>query len=156
MFAGTPTVFTGMLQGDELSEAYASADVFVMPSESETLGFVVLEAMASGVPVVAARAGGIPDIITQDGTTGFMFNPGDLEDFLAKLQPLLDSPELRQRIATAARSDVEKFDWKASTRNVRNEQYSAAVHMFEKRKLKKFQWRWPWSREASKIEAQLA
>jgi sulfoquinovosyltransferase len=57
------TVFTGTLQGEELSQAYASGDVFVMPSESETLGFVVLEAMSSGVPVVGARAGGIPDII---------------------------------------------------------------------------------------------
>ena len=61
-----PAVFTGMLQGEELSQAYASGDVFVMPSESETLGLVVLEAMASGLPVVAARAGGIPDIIPED------------------------------------------------------------------------------------------
>ncbi|GAA0183738.1 hypothetical protein LIER_31097 [Lithospermum erythrorhizon] len=47
-------VFTGMLQGEEISQAYASADVFIIPSESETLGFVVLEAMSSsGLPVVA-------------------------------------------------------------------------------------------------------
>ena len=52
-FKGTDTVFLGMLQGEELSAAYASGDVFVMPSETETLGFVVLEAMSSGVPVVA-------------------------------------------------------------------------------------------------------
>ncbi|KAL5679899.1 hypothetical protein ACJX0J_006284, partial [Zea mays] len=66
MFTGMPAVFTGMLQGEELSQAYASGDVFAMPSESETLGQVVLESMASGVPVVAARAGGIPDIIPKD------------------------------------------------------------------------------------------
>lgn len=54
------------LQGEDLSAAYASADIFAMPSESETLGFVVLEAMASSLPVVAVRAGGIPDIITPD------------------------------------------------------------------------------------------
>jgi sulfoquinovosyltransferase len=51
-FKGTNTTFTGMLLGDDLAAAYASLDVFVMPSESETLGFVVMEAMASGVPVV--------------------------------------------------------------------------------------------------------
>lgn len=58
-FAGTPTVFTGYMSGQELAEAYASADVFVFPSTTETLGLVALESMASGVPVVAARAGGI-------------------------------------------------------------------------------------------------
>ncbi|PNW71812.1 hypothetical protein CHLRE_16g689150v5 [Chlamydomonas reinhardtii] len=61
--AGLPVTFMGMLRGDELSAAYASADVFVMPSETETLGFVVLEAMASGLPVVAVAAGGLKDIL---------------------------------------------------------------------------------------------
>ena len=63
---GDRVTFTGQLSGDALSAAFASADCFVMPSDSETLGFVVLEAMASGVPVVGARAGGIPGLI-QDG-----------------------------------------------------------------------------------------
>ena len=58
-FAGTRTVFTGFLSGVELSSAFASADAFCMPSDSETLGFVVLESMASGVPVVGAAAGGV-------------------------------------------------------------------------------------------------
>jgi len=56
-----PNVF--FVTGEELSSAFASADVFMMPSDSETLGFVVLESMASGVPVVAANAGGIPDLV---------------------------------------------------------------------------------------------
>ncbi len=59
-----------MLRGQELREGYASADIFMMPSESETLGFVVLEAMAAGLPVIAVAAGGLLDIITQPGTTG--------------------------------------------------------------------------------------
>ena len=63
-FEGTRTTFTGMLTGEDLARAYASLDVFVMPSESETLGFVVMEAMASGVPVVAVAAGGLLDIMT--------------------------------------------------------------------------------------------
>ena len=62
-FAGTDTIFMGQMTGEDLSRAYAAADVFVMPSTSETLGFVVLEAMASEVPVVGARAGGIPNLI---------------------------------------------------------------------------------------------
>ncbi len=52
-----------MLKGDDLSAAYASADIFVMPSESETLGFVAMEAMSSGLPVVAVAAGGLVDIL---------------------------------------------------------------------------------------------
>lgn len=69
-FAGTKTVLTGVMSGEALSQAFASADVFVMPSDSETLGFVVLESMASGVPVVGANAGGIPDLIA-DGEVRF-------------------------------------------------------------------------------------
>ena len=58
------------MKGQDLSAAYASGDVFVMPSESETLGFVVLEAMASQVAVVAVAAGGLTDIITRPGDNG--------------------------------------------------------------------------------------
>ena len=61
----------GMLKGDDLSAAYASADVFMMPSETETLGFVAMEAMSSGLPVVAVAAGGLVDIMKDcEGTTG--------------------------------------------------------------------------------------
>ncbi|KAG2435904.1 hypothetical protein HXX76_007099 [Chlamydomonas incerta] len=67
--AGLPVTFMGMLRGEELSAAYASADVFVMPSETETLGFVVLEAMASGLPVVAVAAGGLKDILAPAAST---------------------------------------------------------------------------------------
>ncbi|XP_043702416.1 sulfoquinovosyl transferase SQD2-like [Telopea speciosissima] len=145
MFSGMPAVFTGMLQGEELSQAYASGDVFVMPSESETLGLVVLEAMSSGVPVVAAQAGGIPDIIPtdQDGKTGFLYNPGDIEDCLSKLQPLLLSQELRETIGKAARQEMEKYDWRAATRTIRNEQYNAAIWFWRKKRaqfLRPIQW----------------
>ena len=70
-FKGTKTVLTGVMTGEALSQAFASADVFVMPSDTETLGFVVLESMASGVPVVGANAGGIPDLI-DDGKVCFV------------------------------------------------------------------------------------
>lgn len=145
IFSGMPAVFTGMLQGEELSQAYASGDVFIMPSESETLGQVVLEAMSSGLPVVAARAGGIPDIIPddQEGKTGYLFNPGDLDDCLSKLSPLLDDRELRESIGRAARVEMEKYDWKAATRVIRNEQYSDAIWFWRKNReefLQPFRW----------------
>lgn len=145
MFSGMPAVFTGMLQGEELSQAYASGDVFVMPSESETLGQVVMEAMSAGLPVVAARAGGIRDIIPDDqqGKTGYLFNPGDLDDCLSKLKPLLQDQELRETIGKAARVEMEKYDWKAATRKIRNENYNAAIWFWRKKRaefLQPFQW----------------
>ncbi|EYU26645.1 hypothetical protein MIMGU_mgv1a004620mg [Erythranthe guttata] len=145
LFSGMPAVFTGTLQGEELSQAYASGDVFVMPSESETLGLVVLEAMSSGLPVVAARAGGIPDIIPeeQQGKTGYLFNPEDIDDCLSKLKPLLYERELRETIGKAARVEMEKYDWRAATRKIRNEQYRDAILFWRKQReefLKPFQW----------------
>ncbi|XP_022743278.1 sulfoquinovosyl transferase SQD2-like isoform X1 [Durio zibethinus] len=145
LFSGMPAVFTGMLQGEELSQAYASGDVFVMPSESETLGLVVLEAMSSGIPVVGARAGGIPDIIPsdQEGKTGFLFTPGDVDDCLSKLEPLLQNKELRETIGKAARVEMEKYDWKAATKKIRNEQYNAAIWFWRKKRaqlLRPLQW----------------
>ncbi|PWZ13349.1 Sulfoquinovosyl transferase SQD2 [Zea mays] len=145
MFSGMPVVFTGTLQGEELSQAYASGDVFVMPSESETLGFVVLEAMSSGVPVVGARAGGIPDIIPEDqeGRTSFLYTPGDVDDCVGKIKRLLSSEELREAMGRAARKEMEKFDWRAATRKIRNEQYSAAIWFWRKKRaqvLRPLQW----------------
>lgn len=145
MFTGMPAVFTGMLQGEELSQAYASGDVFVMPSESETLGLVVLEAMASGIPVVGARAGGVPDIIPadQEGKTGFLFTPGDLDDCMSKLEPLLNDREFRETIGKAARIETEKYDWRAATKTIRNEQYNAAIWFWRKQRaqlLRPLQW----------------
>ncbi|KAF7016079.1 unnamed protein product [Triticum aestivum] len=145
MFSGMPAVFTGTLQGEELSQAYASGDVFVMPSESETLGFVVLEAMSSGVPVVAARAGGIPDIIPEDqeGKTSFLYIPGDVDDCVGKVELLLSCEELRETMGKAARKEMEKFGWKAATRKIRNEQYTAAIWFWRKKRsqlLRPLQW----------------
>lgn len=113
-FKGTPTVFTGYMGGEELASAYASSDVFAFPSDTETLGFVAMEAMASGVPTVGARAGGIPDVI-QDGKTGLMFTPGDLGDLTAKLRCLLFDERVRNAMGAAARADMERWSWRAAT-----------------------------------------
>ena len=113
-FRGTPTVFTGYLSGDALAAAYASADVFAFPSDTETLGFVAMEAMASGVPAVGARAGGIPDVIQHD-RNGLLFTPGDLGDLTAQVERLLFDVELRQRLGAQARADMEEHGWRAAT-----------------------------------------
>lgn len=113
-FKGTNTVFTGYLGGTELASAYASSDVFAFPSDTETLGFVAMEAMACGVPAVGARAGGIPDVINEN-VNGLMFTPGDLGDFTEKLGSLLFDKEKRERMGAQARLDMEKHGWRAAT-----------------------------------------
>ena len=143
IFAGTDTVFMGMMTGEDLSRAYAAGDVFVMPSESETLGFVVLEAMASAVPPVAARAGGIPNLV-RDGETGCLFAPGDVEDFTAKVRRLLDDKAYRRRMSEAGREETLKWNWQAATSVLRNVQYTRAEDRFHARqRVKAERWeRW--------------
>jgi glycosyltransferase involved in cell wall biosynthesis len=111
-FAGLPVHRAGFLHGEELASAFASSDVFVMPSRTETLGLVILEAMSSGVPVVAARAGGIPEMI-EEGVSGYLFD--DESEAAAAIQRLLDSPELRKRIGENAREQAAQHSWKAAT-----------------------------------------
>lgn len=97
LFAGTPTVFTGYLRGRELAQAYAAGDVFVFPAANETLGNVVLEAMASGLPVVAARAGGPLDVVVA-GETGLLFDPKSEADLVTAVSHLIHHPELARQL----------------------------------------------------------
>uniref|UniRef100_A0A7S4JZT8 Glycosyltransferase subfamily 4-like N-terminal domain-containing protein n=2 Tax=Odontella aurita TaxID=265563 RepID=A0A7S4JZT8_9STRA len=130
-FKGTKTVFTGQLSGDDLSSAFASADAFMMPSDSETLGFVVLESMASGVPVIGANAGGIPDII-DDGDTGFLVTPGDTKAFVDCVKQLQDK-DFREAMGKRARAEAERWGWEAATSQLRNVQYEKALINFHSR-----------------------
>jgi glycosyltransferase involved in cell wall biosynthesis len=118
LFKGTATIFTGYLKGEELAAAYASADLFVLPSKTETLGLVLLEAMASGCPVVACRAGGVPDAI-RDGETGFLFDPDDQASLVATVQKAFANNELLAAIRENARCDVEQHSWDHATANLR-------------------------------------
>ena len=133
-FAGTATFFAGQLRGEALSRAFATADVFLMPSETETLGFVVLEAMASAVPVVAVRAGGIPDLV-RHGSTGFLYEPGHPEQAATLVRQLLHDPALRQRLGEAARAEATRWSWRAATAWLRNVQYQRAINNFRFRAL---------------------
>ena len=96
--------FTGALKGDSLAAAYASADVFVFPSRTETFGIVMLEAMASGVPVAAYPVTGPVDIVTE-GVSGFLSN--DLR------QAALHALTLDR---TAIRRAAESYTWDAVAR----------------------------------------
>ena len=125
-------VFLGELYGVELSQAFASADVFVFPSDSETLGFVVLEAMASGTPVVAARAGGVPSLIDH-GSTSFLVKTGDIDEFVHYIELLHHDKRLRSEIGKKARSEAERWSWGASMSHLRHYQYPKAIQIFSKR-----------------------
>ena len=113
--ADTGTVFTGFLDGDELAAAYASGDLFAFPSDSETLGFAAIEAMAAGVCVVAARAGGIPHIV-RDGDNGVLVEPGSGIALAEALRALLDDPARRRRIAEKGLRESRRWSWENSTR----------------------------------------
>jgi len=126
-FQGTNTKFMGMMRGDALSQAYASADVFVMPSESETLGFVVLEAMASKAPVVSVAAGGLTDIITEDGKMGLLYQPGDYDTAIEHIKKLVSDAAFREKIAEGGYSEVQKWSFHASNVVLREKQYTRAV-----------------------------
>jgi phosphatidylinositol alpha 1,6-mannosyltransferase len=108
--AGLPVSFTGYLRGEELATAYASADLFVFPSDTETFGQVIQEAMASGLPVVAARAGGAIDMI-RAGVNGALFTPGDAAQLRAEVAQLLDTPERRALMGSLGRAAAEQHSW---------------------------------------------
>lgn len=129
-FENTNTTFMGMMLGDDLAAAYASLDVFVMPSESETLGFVVMEAMASGVPVVAVRAGGLQDILTNTPEVGRLYPSQDYEEAARATAELLTDEAEWTRQRAACRDAVEEWSWMASNRKLRDRQYAAALRRF--------------------------
>lgn len=110
--------FVGYLRGEELAAAYASADAFVYASETETMGNVVLEAMASGLPVVAPAAGGIPSLI-DSGNNGFLYPPQDAEAVAGQLSQLLDDEQLRIKVSAAGRASIEHRSWGDSAETVR-------------------------------------
>ncbi len=116
-FAGTATHFVGYLQGQELGAAYASADAFIFPSRTETLGLVLLEAMAAGCPVIAANSGGIPDIVT-DGVNGFLFDPLDDNAAVQAALRLFGDQKLRETLPLQARQEAERWGWSAATRQL--------------------------------------
>lgn len=105
--------FVGYRSGDDLADHYAAADVFAFSSLTETFGNVILEAMASGLPVVALRAGGVGNIV-QPGVNGFLLDPDQPpEQFAGTLIELVDDTALRERLAQSARGFAVGKSWDA-------------------------------------------
>ena len=122
LFAGSATHFVGYLAGEDLAAAYASGDAFLFPSSTETLGLVLLEAMAAGCPVVAANRGGIPDIVS-DGINGCLYEPdgadGGAGSLTAATRRLLDDRTRLQELRGAARHEAERWGWSGATEQLR-------------------------------------
>ena len=111
LFSGTDTYFTGYLIGDELAQAYASADVFTFTGENETFGQVIQEAMASGLPTVVINSGGAPDVIVA-GETGIVVDstPQAFADVICYFR---DMPTIRAEMSIKARQVAEERPWSA-------------------------------------------
>ena len=111
-FRGLPVKFMGYMRGERLSQAYASADIFVFPSRLETFGLVVVEAMAAGLPVVASRVGGVTDVI-QEGVNGYTFDSGDIPSLIEGVRQIALHRKIIQSMGYSARAFAETQSWDA-------------------------------------------
>ncbi len=122
IFENTKTNFIGYLSGDELASAYASGDIFLFPSSTETLGLVLLEAMAAGCPVIGANKGGIPDIIN-DEINGCLYDPDESDkgeqSLIEATKKILGDKTKKAEMRKAAREEAEKWNWNQATLQLR-------------------------------------
>jgi len=102
--------FTGYLTGNDLAAAYASADIFVFPSTTDTFGNVIIEAQASGVPVVVSDSGG-PKELVKNNETGLITRSHDVDDLTDAVRRLIVDPTLRERMRANARESVADRSW---------------------------------------------
>lgn len=103
---GTPCTFTGFLEGEELSFVYASSDIFVFPSTTDTFGNVVLEAQASGIPVIVTDKGGPHENIVEN-RTGWVVKADDPKDLIEAIQRMITQPHRIREMGKSARNYME-------------------------------------------------
>jgi glycosyltransferase involved in cell wall biosynthesis len=103
-------LFTGYLTGQELAAAYASADIFVFPSTTDTFGNVIIEAQASGVPVIVSDSGGPKELVEND-RNGLITKSHDVEDLTRAIRELVADPDRRKRMGNFARESVINRTW---------------------------------------------
>ncbi len=111
--AGTPCTFTGYLHGEDLAAAYASCDLFIFPSTTDTFGNVVLEAQASGLPVIVTDTGG-PQENVLDGKTGLIVRGDSEKNLLTAIKSLLAHPERLKEMGLTARRYMEERPFEAA------------------------------------------
>lgn len=112
MGIGDYVEFRGNLDRKELRQAYQEASLFALPTSYDNRPLAILEAMASGLPVVSTRIGGIPDMVTE-GAEGFLIEPHDTIALAEKISAILHDNQLRNRLSRAARKrSEEEFSWK--------------------------------------------
>jgi N-acetyl-alpha-D-glucosaminyl L-malate synthase BshA len=102
--------FIGRVQNEEVPEYMVASDIFVLPSLSESFGIVNLEAMASGLPIVATKVGGLPEIV-KDGENGFLVEPKNPKQIAEGTLLLLRDNELRERISKNNKEKAKKYGW---------------------------------------------
>jgi glycosyltransferase involved in cell wall biosynthesis len=108
-------IYTGSLHKEELAAAYASADFFVFPSTTDTFGNVVIEAQASGLPVIVSDVGGPKDLV-EDGVDGRITRGLDLDALTAAVRQIAEDPQLRKSMGVASRARVAERDWSRAAR----------------------------------------
>jgi glycosyltransferase involved in cell wall biosynthesis len=112
-YQGTPTVLPGYLEGEDLVAAYRAADVFLLSSTTETFGLVALEAMACGVPVIAARSGGVLDTVIEH-YNGLYYNPDTPQEMGQQVRRLREQPALCEELAANALAHAQSRCWRAT------------------------------------------
>lgn len=103
--------FLGPTYGKDIRKAYRGATMFVLPSTNESAPLTILEAMATGIPVVSTRVGGIPDLV-DDRQTGYLVEPANVEQLAEKINYLLAHPAIAARMGRAGRKKaVADYTW---------------------------------------------
>jgi glycosyltransferase involved in cell wall biosynthesis len=107
------------LQDDDLAAAYASADAFLFPSTTDTLGLAMIEALASGLPIIAARSGASREIVNE-GENGLLYEADSAPSLVAAVRKLFSDDGFHEALAHRARAKAEERDWGSSTRVLRS------------------------------------
>lgn len=117
IFEGANVTFLGYLFGDELAEAYVSADGFIFLSTTETLGLVLYEAMVSGLPIIAVESPATRKVL-KGGQAGFMFDPLHSKSIIDTVKRFINDEQKRAEVQTRAARIVTKLDWSGPTQQL--------------------------------------